>query len=258
MKTGIIYNVFDGAELLEPSIKSIRGVFDEVVVVFQTRSYYGNVIKEYDIKEVIKDLCNSKLIDTPILLDFPDNARNTWEAKTMHRHQFQIGLKALKKNKIDYFHMSATDEFFIEEELKKALQFVKKNNINRSFCHIQTYSGLNERDIEMTDHVMSNLFYKNLGEQEMLKPSTMPVYIDKVFEYGTPGSDHVFEKTDLMMHHYRLLRIDNNLRMKNSAISNREFLQNQINNLDSIKSKAEKSKNIFNINLDDFRRRYYK
>jgi hypothetical protein len=42
MKVGISYNVFDGEELLENSIKSIRDNVDYVSVVYQTVSNFGN------------------------------------------------------------------------------------------------------------------------------------------------------------------------------------------------------------------------
>ena len=42
MKLGVAYNVFDGEELLEYSIKSIKAFVDFIVVVAQETSNYGN------------------------------------------------------------------------------------------------------------------------------------------------------------------------------------------------------------------------
>ena len=42
MKLGISYNLFDGEELLEASINSVREEAFHVSVVYQTKSYYGN------------------------------------------------------------------------------------------------------------------------------------------------------------------------------------------------------------------------
>ena len=42
MKLGVSYNVFDGEELLESSIKSIRDNVDHISVVYQTISNFGN------------------------------------------------------------------------------------------------------------------------------------------------------------------------------------------------------------------------
>jgi len=50
MKLGISYNVFDGEELLESSIRQIRNQVDYVSVVYQKVSNFG--------KE-----CNENLID---------------------------------------------------------------------------------------------------------------------------------------------------------------------------------------------------
>jgi hypothetical protein len=42
MRLGVSYNIFDGEELLEGSIKQIRSHVDYVSVVFQTISNFGN------------------------------------------------------------------------------------------------------------------------------------------------------------------------------------------------------------------------
>ena len=46
MKIGISYNLFDGEELLESSIKSIRNNVEYVSVVYQTISNFGNPCNE--------------------------------------------------------------------------------------------------------------------------------------------------------------------------------------------------------------------
>ena len=46
MKLGVSYNVFDGEELLESSIKSIRSEVDYISVVYQTVSNFGNQCSE--------------------------------------------------------------------------------------------------------------------------------------------------------------------------------------------------------------------
>lgn len=46
MKVGISYNLFDGEELLESSIKSIRDNVDYISVVYQTVSNFGNPCSE--------------------------------------------------------------------------------------------------------------------------------------------------------------------------------------------------------------------
>src|SRR3989338_7472710 len=42
MKLGVCYNVFDGEELLEPSIRAIRAEVEYIVVVYQKISNFGN------------------------------------------------------------------------------------------------------------------------------------------------------------------------------------------------------------------------
>ena len=178
----------------------------------------------------------------------------------MERKKYQKGLEYLDSKGIEYFHFAATDEFFHENELKKSLEFVRKNDIHRSFCKIQTYSDTHLKDEDTTDDVSANLFYKNLGLEYFLglNQGDSPIYIDAVGSYGKPGRDYIFEPEEIMMHHYRLSRIDNSVKLENSSISNKAFLKNQIENIERIRSRAKECENIFNIDFKGFKERFYK
>lgn len=62
MKLGISYNLFDGKELLESSIKSVRNEAFHINVVYQTTSYYGNKA-ETDIEKFLLHLKAKGLLD---------------------------------------------------------------------------------------------------------------------------------------------------------------------------------------------------
>ncbi|MFM6972171.1 MAG: hypothetical protein ACKOXJ_00940 [Alphaproteobacteria bacterium] len=46
MKLGITYNLFDGEELLESSVKSVRESAEHINVVYQTTSNWGEKASE--------------------------------------------------------------------------------------------------------------------------------------------------------------------------------------------------------------------
>ena len=62
MKIGVAYNFFDGEELLESSIKSIRNNVDYITVIYQQISNFG-LNSKINIKDFLQDLVNKKLID---------------------------------------------------------------------------------------------------------------------------------------------------------------------------------------------------
>ncbi len=61
-KLGVSYNLFDGEDLLEGSIKSIRNHVDYINVVYQNVSNFGNK-SETNLEELLKDLKTKGLID---------------------------------------------------------------------------------------------------------------------------------------------------------------------------------------------------
>ena len=62
MKLGISYNVFDGEELLEDSIKQIKSEVDYISVVYQTKSNLGNECNK-TLVDLLETLLSNKLID---------------------------------------------------------------------------------------------------------------------------------------------------------------------------------------------------
>ena len=62
MKLGISYNLFDGEELLEYSINSVRDSCDHINVVYQKISNWGEPCSK-DLEDILHDLLRKKLID---------------------------------------------------------------------------------------------------------------------------------------------------------------------------------------------------
>jgi hypothetical protein len=65
MKLGCGYNLWDGEELLERSIESIRKHVDYVVVVYQTTSNFGSLCSP-GLESLLDELKAKKLIDETI------------------------------------------------------------------------------------------------------------------------------------------------------------------------------------------------
>ena len=62
MKLGISYNLFDGEELLESSIKSVRNSTDHINVIYQKISNWGEPCSK-NLEDLLSDLVKRKLID---------------------------------------------------------------------------------------------------------------------------------------------------------------------------------------------------
>ena len=82
IKIGVVYNVFDGEELLEGSIRSIREKVDFIVILFQTVSNFGNQYEQSKIES--EKLLEMGLVDeirqySPTI-QYMENGSVFWES----------------------------------------------------------------------------------------------------------------------------------------------------------------------------------
>lgn len=259
MAFGCIYNVFDGCELLEASlINSKENGFNENVVVYQTKSYYGNKINEYDIEEVISYYLKNNLIDKAIKLNFEINAKNSLQARQMEKQKYQAGLDYLIEKGFDYFRVSGIDEFFLKDEFSYGYKYILDNNIDRAFCRIITYSDVNLQDKSSTDNIGAVFLYKIKPNYKMGEGQGTKIRIDDIVKYGQNSNDLLFPVDKVMLHHFRLTRINLKDKVYNSTILDKSGLINQMNNIENIKSVAEAVPNLFNIDVQKFKNLFFK
>ena len=122
MKLAAIYNVWDGLELLEHSIKSIRNQVDVVIVVWQQWSNWGE--KNPDTWNHVERLQDSGLMDYRINME-PDPGRmSTQYAMKFETAKRQAGIdKAVELGCTHFIGMDA-DEFYKEEEFAYGKKYI--------------------------------------------------------------------------------------------------------------------------------------
>lgn len=129
-KWGVSYSLFDGEELLEPSLLSIRDSVDYINVVYQKVSWVGQEATE-NIEELLKNLKEKGLIDEIIEYQINPNIENSFIQETIKR---QLGLKHLVKAGCNYYLPMDVDEFYFKDELESAKNYILNNDIEYSFC----------------------------------------------------------------------------------------------------------------------------
>lgn len=115
MKLGVCYMLFDGEELLEPAIKSIRSQVDFVAVTWQKMSYHGNP-NDSDLEPLISRLQFDKLVDQAIFYE-PDLGQTPKQNELKLRN---IGLQASRDAGCTHHISFDVDEFVLPEQLKYA------------------------------------------------------------------------------------------------------------------------------------------
>lgn len=218
-KWGVSYSVFDGYELLESSIRSIRNHVDYVNVVYQKLSWYG-VPADDGLLPCLYELQAQGLIDE--LIEYTANPNISAPVQEINKRN--IGLSAAKRAGCNYFMTMDTDEFYIGSEFENAKQYIVRNEITHSFCNIVHY-GLSPTDRLITATPSFVQFMSKIGRFSKLgKNKNNICLIDptrgltKYSMFGIcGGGDSQYFLSDIQMHHFTYFRKDVIFKMKNSS-----------------------------------------
>ncbi len=214
-KWGVSYSVYDGEEILEASIRSIRSSVDYINVVWQRISWYGEPASK-TLEPLLQRLLKEKLIDE--LIEFePDIHRKPGKNETMKRN---IGLKAARKAGCTYFMTMDTDEFYKKEELQEAKEFILKNNITHSYVSQNVY-GLNPEELLLSDTCCCQFFsritfFSRLRNEKKAIALVDPTRKMSHIPWFLGGSRHYFLHM-IRMNHYTFIRRDIEKKFRNSS-----------------------------------------
>ena len=237
MKLGVSYNLFDGEELLESSIKSIRSEVDYINVVYQKKSYFGTPAR-FDIEDYLKNLQNKKLIDEIYLYDrdFEDSNKHEYE-----REKRDIGLHLARKRGCTHFLSMDVDEFYDVNQLKYAKQYITQNGIEASAVSIFEY--LKEPIYRMIDSYTftghSDKIYnfycpfimKITPKTKRHQCGNFPCLVDPTRGLNGNGKFYLFSKQDVVMHHMSTVRKNLAQKYNNSNLNLNILWQQKIRDI---------------------------
>jgi len=201
MKLGASYNLFDGEELLEDSIKSIRNNVDYINVVFQKTSNLGHACSA-ESEEVIKDLLRKKLIDELII--FSPDLQKPPRANEFHKRQ--IGYEFARNKGCTHFLTMDTDEFYDEKQFADAKELIEKEKFNGSACDTVGYFKLPiYQQMEFPERYYVSFIFETSPYRNMEYNCPLPVLVDPTRRIPSDRF-YTFEKNELIMHHMSLVR----------------------------------------------------
>jgi hypothetical protein len=205
MRLGASYNVFDGEELLENSIRYIKEQVDYVSVVYQEISNFGDKCSD-SLLNLLDKLVNKKHINelykyTPEIHNEITDRNHDQEIE--HRN---IGLELSRKNGCTH-HMSLdVDEFYVDIELAYAKKIIEEGGYDASaWMHLQYYKD--------SIYLIYPPEIEFVGGIYELTPDTK-----FVFSGGYPPTDptrktnnqdyKIFSRKEIQMHHMSFVRKD--------------------------------------------------
>lgn len=257
MKVGVSYNLFDGEESLEASIRSIRDSVDYISVVYQTVSNYGRAANK-GLESLLEKLMKEGLIDeiyryTPVI-----EKGGRWN----ENRKRNIGLEMARLKKCSHFLSLDTDEFYIKSEFDNAKAFISKNNIDTTSCGVFGYvkspcwRRISPSPVD-TPFIFKINRFSRLGTGKYFPQEAEPTRT--VFPVGKFWR---FSSDALMLHHMNFVRKDFHLKYKNSSFNDEESTKyekmlNRIEAINNYKGAPEDFEgspvrdvgNIFNISF---------
>jgi len=220
MKLGVSYNLFDGEELLEGSIKQIRDHVDYVSVVCQTTSNFGKPCSE-DLIPLLKRLKKEKLIDD-VLLYAPEIERGGHFNEIQKRN---VGLKASLETGCTHHMSMDCDEYFLSNQFAYLKNYILDNKCDATYCLMKTYFKDPTYEVRPFNQYYTSLIHEINETSQYCFNCHSPVLVDPTRRINFTKTPKVFEREQIEMYHMSYVRKNIKDKLVNSS-SNSVFLQN--------------------------------
>lgn len=211
MKLGVNYNVFDGEELLEGSIKSIRESVDYISVVYQTVSNLGNKCSD-DLVITLEKLKNYGLINEIFL----------YEPKWPNPHQNevtkrQIGLELSRKNNCTHHMSMDTDEYYEKDKFECIKKIIYDGDFDSSYCKMLSYYKTWDYILDPPEEYYVPFIYKIDDDKNFVLGQPSPVLVDPTRGVSSIKKPLVLNRDQIQMHHGSYIRDNIRKKLENSS-----------------------------------------
>lgn len=213
MKLGVSYNLFDGEELLESSIKSIRTNVDFISVVYQTVSNFGNPCNE-ELEPLLESLHKEGLIDE--LFEYRPNINKGGHYNEIRKRN--IGLTLSEGAGCTHHMAMDSDEFYTNEQFKYMKKTMEESGYDSSACQMTTYYKEPIYRLEPKEEYYVSLLFKIKQGREYVIGHPFPVLVDPTRRME-PGNCKVFTRDEIEMHHMSYVRKNIRKKLQNSSAS---------------------------------------
>ena len=212
MKIGVSFNIFDGEELLENSIKSIRNNVDYISVVYQTVSNFGNPCDE-GLVPLLERLENKGLINELFLYKPKLN-------KGGHYNEIKkrnLGLYLSEGASCTHHMAMDSDEFYTDEQFKYMKKIVEEGKYESSACQMTTYYKEPIYRLDPKEDYYVSLLFKIRQGKEFVMGHPSPVLIDPTRRMDFGVSCKIFTRDEIEMHHMSFVRKNITIKLNNSS-----------------------------------------
>lgn len=206
-KLAAIYNVWDGVELLEGSIRSIINDVDVIIIVYQKVSNFG---EEYDPCPEIIHACSQFSRGNFHFEEYTPAIGNGFQNESKKRN---IGLNLARELECTHFLHIDTDEYY--KNFAEAKKLYIESGAEGSVCKLFTYFKLPTLRFETEDGYFVPFIHK-LNFDTLAGTIDYPFYVDPTRRINC----HNVVELPVHMHHFSWVRKDINRKARNSSAKN--------------------------------------
>jgi hypothetical protein len=211
MKIGVSYNLFDGEELLEGSIKSIREEVDYISVVYQVESNFGNKC-DSGLVPLLEKLLKDGLVDE--LFEYRPKVNKGGHHNEITKRNIGVSL-SLGVGCTHHMSMDS-DEYYLLDEFKYMKGVMEDGGYDSSACQLLTYYKEPIYRLDPPEDYYVSLLYKISESSEYSMGSRLPVLVDPT-RCMKPGKCKIFTRDEIEMHHMSYIRKNIRRKLQNSS-----------------------------------------
>jgi len=212
-KYSVSYNVFDGVELLEDSIKCIREHVDHISLIFQTTSYWGNKLSQEEV-DIVNTLRKDGLIDD--LVHFTEKM----DVRIIQTYKRNLGRRLAKKNDCTHYMTMDCDEFYTKDEFKRMIEYHNNNPDKISYIPLEAYYKDTNYMIDSSTYMDGDLYVSGFFpvDNEIVLGFPLKLKVDPTRKPNVSDVSRfkIWEKTELKMHHLSYVRANIHQKVNNA------------------------------------------
>lgn len=210
MKLVAIYSVFDGLELLRGAMKSIENCVDGFIISYQKTSNHGEV--DETVMEQMIPLINE--FENIAVIPFAPDLKLTDKKNELNKHNQAIELaKALG---FSHFIIGAVDHYFDEDEFQAAKTVAE--DFDLTLTGMFTYFKKPTWQLYPIETYLMPFICKLYTETKFVEPVwKLPYVVDPSVRINTTAKHFLFPQSQIMMHHFSMVRADVAKKIRNAA-----------------------------------------
>jgi hypothetical protein len=208
MKITAIFTVYNGLELLENAANSIAKSVDEVLICYQNTSNKG------EINPYVGAFCST--LGYQCFEFTPDLALNT---KQNERNKHDLMLQTAKKQGFTHAILMATDHFYTKEQVDFAKKDVIANDWDITATAMFTYYKQPNWRVEPIEDYFMPFIIALRPNTQIERVANFPWLTDPSVQINTCQRHRMYETSEVILHHYSMVRIDIADKFRNAAAS---------------------------------------